>query len=153
MNDVKKIPFLAGFFASGFYSGYFPLFPGTVGSALAFIVFLVFNLHNSFFFLPLIIIVFILGTISSSIVEKILGNDPSMVVIDEIVGMWVSLVFLPNNLYIWLAAFVIFRIFDIIKPFPCKQLEKINSGLGIMLDDVMAGIYTNLLLQLTVFIF
>lgn len=150
--ENKKIPFAAGLIATGFYTGYFPLFPGTVGSAFAFFLFLIFKLHASFLFLPLIVGTFLIGTYASSVVEKMLGNDPSIVVIDEIVGMWISLIFLPNNFFVWAAAFFLFRVFDIIKPFPCRRLEKIKGGVGVMLDDVMAGIYTNLLLQLIVLI-
>ncbi len=146
--ENKKIPLITHIIASGLYTGHFPLFPGTVGSALAFFVFLIFKLHSSLWFLPLIILTFIIGTIVSYKIEKILGNDPSVVVIDEIVGMWAALIYLPNNFFLWIAAFFVFRAFDIVKPFPCRQLEKVNKGIGIMLDDLMAGIYTNLLLQI-----
>ncbi|HZY38812.1 MAG TPA: phosphatidylglycerophosphatase A [Mucilaginibacter sp.] len=87
------------------------------------------------------------GVWSSSIMEREWGKDPSKVVIDEISGMCVSLVMLPVNLKYLLAAFILFRFFDIVKPFYIQKMESFPKGWGIMLDDVLAGIYTNLLLQ------
>ena len=73
--------------------------------------------------------------------------DPRPIVIDEIVGMWISLLLLPNRISYFLAAFILFRLFDIIKPFPARQAEYLRGGWGIMLDDVVAGLYTTALLQ------
>ncbi|MFI5161978.1 MAG: phosphatidylglycerophosphatase A [Sphingobacteriales bacterium] len=88
------------------------------------------------------------GVWSSGIVEKIWGKDPSKVVIDEAAGMCISLLFLPVNWKYVLAALILFRFFDIIKPLFIKKMEKFPGGWGIMLDDVLAGVYANLLLQL-----
>jgi phosphatidylglycerophosphatase A len=87
------------------------------------------------------------GVWSAGIVSKIWGDDPAKVVIDEAAGMCVSLLFLPVNWKFATAALVLFRIFDIFKPFYIKKMEKYPGGWGIMLDDVLAGIYTNVLLQ------
>jgi hypothetical protein len=76
------------------------------------------------------------------------GPDPSIVVIDEIVGMWVSLLFLPASLPLSVAAFVAFRILDVVKPEPARWLERLPDGWGIMLDDVAAGIYANIACRL-----
>jgi phosphatidylglycerophosphatase A len=81
-----------------------------------------------------------------------LHSDPSIVVIDEIVGMWTSLLFLPSTLTVFISAFIAFRLFDIVKPPPVRQLERLSGGWGIMLDDVMAGIYANLLVRVVVVI-
>lgn len=152
MQVNKNIPFVARIFATGLFTGYSPIAPGTAGSALGLAIYLISGVGDTHFFIPLIIINFIIGVITSSILEKSLGNDPSVVVIDEIVGMWISLLFLPSNLVIIISAFLLFRIFDIVKPFPCRRAEKLKLGWGIMLDDVVAGIYANLLLQIAVFI-
>lgn len=150
MENLKTVPFTIRFIATGFFTGYSPLAPGSVGSILALLIFFVFSLYRSVVFVPVILITFVLGIYASSIIEKYLGDDPSIVVIDEMVGMWVSLVFLPENMIIWIVAFFIFRVIDIIKPFPCRQSESLKRGWGIMLDDVIAGIYTNLILQISI---
>jgi phosphatidylglycerophosphatase A len=74
-------------------------------------------------------------------------EDPGIVVIDEVAGMWVSLLFLPLTPVTAVAAFVIFRIFDVVKPFPARRLEDLPGGYGIMCDDLMAGAYANLVLR------
>ena len=73
--------------------------------------------------------------------------------IDEIVGMWISLLFLPKTFFVILLAFIFFRLFDILKPPPARQLEPLPNGWGIMLDDVMAGIYANLAVRLVLLVF
>ncbi len=152
MQSNKKIPFAARIIATGLFTGYFPIAPGTAGSALSLAIFFISGIGNTYYFIPLIILIFFIGVITSSVLEKSFGNDPSVVVIDEFVGMWISLLFLPSNLIIMISAFVLFRIFDIVKPFPCRKAEKLKLGWGIMLDDVIAGIYANLVLQIAVLI-
>ncbi|HLF14640.1 MAG TPA: phosphatidylglycerophosphatase A, partial [Bacteroidota bacterium] len=78
--------------------------------------------------------------------------DPSIVVIDEIVGMWTALLFLPNELPALLVAFTAFRMFDIVKPPPVARLERAGRGWGIMLDDVAAGIYANAVTHVTLWL-
>jgi phosphatidylglycerophosphatase A len=70
------------------------------------------------------------------------------VTIDEAVGMWISLIFLPKKIFVVIAAFFIFRIFDIIKPYPAKKFDRMHGGVGIMMDDVIAGAYANIVVQL-----
>jgi phosphatidylglycerophosphatase A len=82
-------------------------------------------------------------------VEKDKGKDPGIVVIDEFVGQWIALLFLPRTFWIFVAGFIVFRILDIIKPFPAADLEELEGGVGIMLDDVIAAIYTNMAIHLT----
>ena len=77
-------------------------------------------------------------------------KDPSCVVIDEVCGMLLSLIFLPYNIKLVIIAFLIFRILDTLKPFPVGRLERMKGGPGIMLDDIAAGIYTNIILQVVV---
>jgi phosphatidylglycerophosphatase A len=90
----------------------------------------------------------ILGTISSGKVAKeSQSEDPSYVVIDEFAGYLTSVAFLPLNWQVLAAGFVLFRFFDILKPPPIRQAEKIGGGLGIMLDDFLAGIFSNLLIR------
>ncbi|MDI6779896.1 MAG: phosphatidylglycerophosphatase A [Bacteroidota bacterium] len=150
-DQTDRIPFIAKFFATGFYSGYSPIVPGTVGSAVGLLIYALPGIENLYYFLPLIIVAFIIGIISSSILEEKLGDDPQIIVIDEIVGMWCALIFLPKTILVVLSAFIIFRILDIIKPYPARHSERLKNGWGIMVDDVISGVYTNIILQIAVY--
>ena len=79
------------------------------------------------------------------------GHDPAQVTIDEMLGMWMSLLMHPKTLGIGLAAFFLFRFMDIVKPFPARRFDRATGGLGIMLDDVVAAVYTNLILHFLMF--
>jgi len=94
--------------------------------------------------------VLVLGIRASDAMEKVYGQDPGEVTIDEVLGMWVSLLFLPKTIVVAASAFFIFRILDIVKPFPARRFDNLHGGVGVMLDDVVSAIYTNLLLQLAV---
>ena len=80
------------------------------------------------------------------------GKDPAQCTVDEVVGTWISLVALPKTVGIIVAAFLIWRILDIIKPPPASNLEKLNGGLGIMIDDVVSGIYSLIIMHLIVYL-
>jgi phosphatidylglycerophosphatase A len=103
-------------------------------------------------FISLFITAFItlLGVWSSFKVEPIWGKDPSRVVIDEVAGMCISLLFLPVKIKYVLCALILFRFFDILKPLYIRKMELLSGGWGVMLDDVLAGIYTNVLLSAVV---
>jgi len=100
--------------------------------------------------LLLIGIVFIVGVWAATEVEKTDGHDASIINVDEVVGMWISLLYLPIGMsWLWWAgAFFIFRGFDIFKPWPVGWSQKLPRGWGVMMDDVLAGCYTNLMLRL-----
>ncbi len=146
---------LSRLLATGLYSGYFPVAPGTVGSALALIPLLVFPSFKGFFLLIISLFLFFIGVWAATEVEKTEGRDASLINIDEMVGMWLSVIFLPDGLKWWwlIIAFFVFRILDIIKPPPVNISQKIPRGWGVMLDDVLAGIYTNLFLRILLYIF
>ena len=98
----------------------------------------------------------VIGTWAASRVEKSLGRkDPSIVVVDEVAGQLVALLFLPFNASIWLVitGFLFFRLFDIWKPYPIRKLESLESGLGIMADDILAGVYAAILLSIVTTIY
>jgi len=141
---VKKVAYL---FATGFGSGYFPVMPGTFASLVALLIFSFIPL-SSLTWILIILIFFIIGVWTSGIVEDDKGEDPGIVVVDEFVGLWIALVFLPPSTTIIIAGFLIFRLFDIWKPFPINISQKLSRGWGIMMDDVIAGLYTNILLQI-----
>ena len=133
-----------------FYTGYFPLIPGTAGSIAGLgIYFLIKN--NVFVYCLTLAGLLILGFWASGRQEQLMQKkDPSCVVIDEVCGMLLSLIFLPYNIKLVIIAFLIFRILDTLKPFPVGRLERMKGGPGIMLDDIAAGLYTNIILQVVV---
>ena len=130
-------------FATVFYLGYSPLFPGTITSFFTLIL-LYFLPEISVIYSSLILtILFFLGVWSSAqvaIFEK--EHDPSIVVIDEVVGMWLSLLIVPKIWWLYGVAFLLFRFFDIVKIYPINKAEKLDKGWGIMLDDVIAGLFS-----------
>jgi phosphatidylglycerophosphatase A len=89
----------------------------------------------------------LVGIWSANVVSKIWGDDPARVVIDEVAGMCISLLFIPVNVIYLLSALILFRFFDIAKPLFIKKLEQLPGGWGIMFDDILAGIYANIVLQ------
>ncbi|MFQ6617515.1 MAG: phosphatidylglycerophosphatase A [Fidelibacterota bacterium] len=144
---------LTSHLATGFILGYAPLAPGTAGSLFSLLVFVLLPPLSLFTFISIILIAFFIGVVVSGRVEKDSGKDPSIVVIDEIVGMWIALVALPRNWVYMLASFFLFRILDIIKPFPARRSQNLPGGWGIMIDDLIAAIYANALLQIVKWIF
>ena len=95
-------------------------------------------------------VITIVGVWSSSVVEKIWGKDPSRVVIDEVSGMCIGLLFVPVNVKYMICSLILFRFFDIVKPLYVRKMEQLPSGVGIMMDDVLAGVYTNILVNVVV---
>ncbi|MGB5882745.1 MAG: phosphatidylglycerophosphatase A [Desulfobulbales bacterium] len=136
--------------ATGFYSGYLPKAPGTWGSLVG--VLLVFLLHalRLQIYLSVVAGLFIVGSFVAGEAEKILDNrDPGVVVIDEIVGMLITMIAVPITPLTMVLGFILFRVFDIAKPFPVNFFDQhFHGGLGIMLDDVVAGIYSLIIMQL-----
>ncbi len=137
-------------FASALYSGYAPVASGTVGTLVGLLFYLIPKFEETSILLPACAIVFVLGALAAGKMEKFYGHDPSTVTIDEVLGVWVSLLFLPKSFVIITAAFFIFRAMDVFKPWPARAFDRKHGGWNIMLDDVIAGIYTNLILQLAV---
>jgi len=143
-----RATFLDKLIATGLGSGLSPAAPGTVGSVIGLLVYSIPGFEKIYVIIPAILVFFIWGTYSAGKMEKTYGHDPGRVVIDEIVAMWISLVFLPKRLFLMAIGFLIFRMLDIFKPYPANQIDKRNGGLSIMLDDVVCGVYTNIIIQL-----
>jgi phosphatidylglycerophosphatase A len=141
---------LAVFVATVAYCGYFPIAPGTVGSAAGLIVYaLVWWSQSPVVEVGLIVVLFALGVWAGTIAERYFGGiDPGPIVIDEVVGMLITLAFIRVGWSGALAGFVLFRIFDVIKPYPAGRFERLHGGLGVMADDAMAAVYANLSLRL-----
>jgi len=122
--------------------GTFSVMPGTLGSAAALVFFLLTG-YNS---IPLIILITAVGAVASDKYARAVSrDDPGEVVIDEVAGFFVSVWGLDRNFAI--AGFFLFRIVDIVKPFPARQMEKLPGGVGIMADDVCGGVMVNLILR------
>jgi phosphatidylglycerophosphatase A len=140
---------LAVFIATVAYCGYSPVAPGTVGSAAGLIVYLlVWWSMSPVVEVALMAAVFAAGVWAGTTAERYFGGiDPGPVVIDEVLGMLITLAFIPVGWSGALAGFVLFRVFDVIKPFPARQLERLHGGLGVMADDAMAGVYANVSLR------
>jgi len=154
--------------ATGFGSGLFPIAPGTAGSSLALLLsvllfafvplptWMFFGLAINIF-LPLGLLFAVLSFPSVSWYIKHSGeNDPSAVVADEISGQWIALGFLPveyipQNLWVFLAAFALFRLFDILKPLGIRRAETLPGALGVLADDILAGFYAALVLWVLTF--
>ncbi|MGE0464497.1 MAG: phosphatidylglycerophosphatase A [Vicinamibacterales bacterium] len=136
------------------YVGFFPVAPGTAGSAAALVLYaLVRWVGAPAFELGALLIVFASGVWAAGRTESLLGGkDPGPVVIDEVLGMLLTLAFLPLSLTGTLVGFVLFRAFDVVKPYPARRLEDAPGGWGVMLDDAMAGAYGHLAMRLLVWL-
>ena len=146
--------------------GYAPFGPGTFGTALGLIIYVILaytfdivdaqsqSLNLDFLLIGLVIIFTWLGTWSARILEQEWGHDPGKIVIDETIGVWITILFIPFSWVNVLLAFVIFRFFDILKPLGIRAIdEKLHSPFSVMLDDIVAGIYSAITLQLIVYFF
>ena len=142
---TRMVNFVNMMIASGGGIGYFPLFPGTVASAVIAGLFLALPPFGTAIKIFLSGIFFVIGVVASRQVVRITATiDPSWVVIDEVVGMCVALSFIPQYWCAYAITFVVFRIFDIYKPFPISLFEKLPHGWGIMCDDLAAGLAAGL---------
>jgi phosphatidylglycerophosphatase A len=143
---------IAKVFGTGFGTGYSPVASGTAGSALAVLMYwFIPTFSDTPVLLAMIAIFFVIGVWASTELESVYGHDPSEATIDEFVGQWISLLFLPRTALVAALSFFFFRLFDITKPEPASSLEKLPKGWGVMMDDVMAGIYANVAVQVILF--
>jgi phosphatidylglycerophosphatase A len=142
---------LAVFIATFVYTGFFPLAPGTVGSLAGLAVHGLMVQFGAGVALAgvAIVILYGLGVWAAAIAERHFGGiDPGPIVIDEVVGMLITLFLVPVSVTGAFMGLLLFRIFDIVKPFPAARLERFHGGFGVMSDDAMAGIYANLVLRI-----
>lgn len=140
--------------ATAFGAGYAPKAPGTFGSAVGLLLWITLP-HVLWIQLVAILVVAVVGSWSGTVAEEHFHRqDPGEVVVDEVAGMMVTLVFIPARGFGWmLAAFLLFRAFDIVKPFPVRHFERLPGGIGIMADDLMAGVYANIALRASIWLF
>jgi phosphatidylglycerophosphatase A len=143
---------------SGFGAGWLPVAPGTWGATVAILPLFFFtkigpsvfpSFHTVFtLILTIFIVIFTwIGVKAADFLHDEWGDDPKQIVIDEMIGVWIAILGLSLTVPNLIIGFVLFRFFDIVKPLGIRQLEKIKGGWGVMLDDVLAGVYANIVLQ------
>ena len=137
--------------STGCYAGYTPRAPGTAGSILG--LGLVWALTGPLglavpYYLLATALFLVLGVWVSSRAESLFGHDGPRIVIDEIAGVLIVFAGMPFDLFTVVAGFVLFRVLDIWKPFPCDRVQRLPGGLGVMMDDVVAAVYAHLLLRI-----
>ncbi len=149
MSSSRSVLSLAAqLVATGAGSGYAPFAPGTAGSLVGLLLFWPLSRLPFVGQAGVTVALFLLGTLAAAHLASRLGlKDPGIVVVDEVVGQWVSLLLLPLTPLTVVLGFLLFRLLDVLKPWPARDFERLPGGWGIMADDVMAGIYANLLVR------
>ena len=134
--------------ATAFGAGYSPIAPGTAGSAVALVILWLVPFSQAGLVVFLVAVT-LLGTWAAHVAEAVVGDkDPGVIVIDEVAGMTLSVLVLPLTVPVLLAGFVLFRVFDVVKPFPAGRLQRLHGGVGVMIDDLIAGVYALVILLL-----
>jgi phosphatidylglycerophosphatase A len=148
--------------ATFFGIGYTPIAPGTAGALAGgvlfyLIIFILNKIGLSFYstqwIMTLLTVVVLLVSVKAiKNLNRVWQHDAQQIVIDEVVGVWIAMLFIPVSWLNYLIAFVLFRIFDITKPFLIKKIDRLKSSWSVLLDDVVAGLYANLVLQLIIYL-
>ena len=141
--------------ASGLGLGYAPLMPGTFGTLLGVLIYYFTGRIPLLFYIPILIVIFLISVWASHQAELILfTRDPQIVTIDEVIGYLVAMFSLPFGWKWMLAGFLLFRVFDILKPWPASYFDNVSKrGFAVVMDDVVAGIYANICLQIIRYLF
>jgi phosphatidylglycerophosphatase A len=143
--------YLILFFATGFGAGFSPIVPGTMGTLIAIpIYYFISSISFPLYELTLVAFFFFSSWVAGQAEKYWEKKDDRRIVIDEIMGFLVTMLWVTKTPLTIVSGFVLFRFFDILKPFPIRHLERVKSGFGVVLDDVLAGIYSNILLHLVV---
>jgi len=148
--EMQKIKCdVALFIAEGAHAGRVPFAPGTVGTLVGVLLYLLISRLPLTWYVVVGILMAAVGTWAAGVAEVVLQRkDAQSIVIDEIVGYLVAMTAVPHSWGFILVGFILFRCFDIIKPWPLRRLQEMHGGVGIMVDDIGAGVYTNILLQI-----
>ena len=138
------------FVATAGYVGYFPIAPGTAGSAVGLVLLVAIRFFGSpELELGVLVVTVVLGLWASGVEERYAAReDPGLVVIDEVAGMLLTLLWVPLTWATALVGFLAFRLFDIVKPFPARDAERLHGGFGIMADDLIAAVYATAAVRL-----
>lgn len=147
MNKITRAAVI--FIAQGAYAGRSPVAPGTAGTLVGVLLYLWMKGLSPGIYVVSCLLLLAIGTWAAGRAEDILGSkDHPSIVIDEIAGYMVSMFLAPPAWGFMIAGFLLFRFFDIVKPYPLKRFQELRGGPGVMLDDIGAGIYTNLVLRI-----
>ena len=146
-DSNTKLSFPVRLIATGFFSGYSIIAPGTAGSAVALVIYCFLPPLGVWSWGVLMVVLFGVAVYTSFAGEAVWGEDPGYAVIDEFVGFFATLCLLPQSVGMGVAGFFLFRILDILKPPPARQSERLRGGWGVVMDDLIAGIYGNLILR------
>jgi len=142
------------FIATGSFVGYSPVLSGTIGSLIGVLVYLGLSFFGNLIYLLLLLLIFIFSTWICNLSEKLFQElDPPYIVIDEVYGYLVAMFLLPKAPFFIIASFLIFRILDALKLYPINIIQKAKNGFGVMLDDIICGIITNIILQITRYLY
>lgn len=134
--------------ATGFGTGYSPVASGTVGSLLAMAIYWFLFPADNLIVLSIAVATLIISVIISGKAEKIFNShDDGRIVIDEFAGYYFSVLFLPKTIFFAVSAFLLFRLFDVIKPWFIKRVQRWPGGWGVTFDDIFAGLFANIILQ------
>lgn len=145
MSLKQRVAFV---FATGFGSGYSPVAPGTAGSAVGLLFVWAMSTFSLSGQIVAVALVSLLSMVAADIVAKSVGlKDPGLIVADEIAGMMVTMVAIPLTATSLFLGFILFRVMDVVKPPPARQFEHFKGGVGIVADDLMAGVYAHLALR------
>jgi phosphatidylglycerophosphatase A len=134
-------------FGTGLGTGYFPFAPGTAGSAIGLLIWVLLPDMTAFQQIAFVAVTFLIGVPLCTRLEADYGHDPHQATFDEFVGQWVSLILLPKTLPWLVASFFLFRALDVWKPFPARDSQDLPGGWGVMIDDLIVGVYTCLILH------
>ena len=143
---------LARLMATFFYMGYIPVAPGTSASLVGMFFYLIFC-QNMVAYVAVFAVVLFLGFLASDLAEQSIGEkDPSCIVIDEVSGVMIAFFMLPFSWPVVFTGFFLFRAFDMFKIYPVNKFEPLPGGVGVMMDDIVAGLYTNVTMHLALWL-
>jgi len=140
------------FFASGFYTSYSKIYPGSTGTIPAWLIAFFLLRGDNITTISAAVAVTVISVMLATAAEKVYGHDSKQIVIDEWAGMFIAVILVPYSLLNYIIAFVIFRLLDAIKIWPANIAERLPRGWGVTADDVVAGIQANLLTHLAVYV-
>ncbi len=151
------------FFATGFGSGFVPKAPGTAGAAVGLVMLMGLNhlwpalfpplaIADSLIYLLFILVFTLIGVWSADNLAHEWGKDPSRVVIDEMVGIWITFILVPLTWSHLIMGFIFFRVFDIYKTAGVRRMEELRGGWGVMMDDVLAGVYACAMMHILIYL-
>jgi len=142
-NSIAKL------IATFFYVGLIPIGPGTFGTLAAIPLFYVLSFTPLYLYLAITVVIILISVRASTVAEEVFGKtDPGQVVADEVCGYLITMILVPVTLSNIFLGFLLFRFFDIAKPYPVRKFEKLPGGWGIVMDDVMAGVYSCITLHI-----